>query len=93
MFGLGHEAGPEHFDCAADLGDLQRRQRFHDAELREANQGIAACLERLKRTCAEDNAAELKNLLRMQGDRSSVSVPELGGASLVSGSEYFGFGA
>jgi len=47
--------GPGHFDCDAELADLRRMQRFRDAELREANQGNAACLKRLKRTCAENS--------------------------------------
>ena len=50
--------GPEHYDCDAELADLRRMQRFCDAERREANQGNTACLERLKRTRAEDNAAD-----------------------------------
>ena len=66
VFRLGHDAkDPEHSVCAAELEDMQRMQRFRDAELREANQRDAACFVGLRRTCA----AVLENLLRMQRDR------------------------
>ena len=79
--------GPEHFDCSAQLADLRRMQRFRYAEQREANQGDAACLERLKRTSAEDCASELENLRRMQRTRANEPVAELGeGVSVGSSS-------
>ena len=53
-------------------------QRSRSAEQREGNQGGARCLERLKKTPAENCAAELENLRRMQRIRAYEPVAELG---------------
>ena len=46
----------------------------------DATQGNTACLERLKGTCAEDNAAVFEILLRMQRNRAVTSAAETEGA-------------
>ena len=55
----------EHFDCAAELEDLRRRQSVRNAEMMGANPGDEACFERWQRVYA----AQLANLRRMQSAR------------------------
>ena len=79
--------GAQAFRLCCGACNFRRMQRFRYAEQREANQGDAACLERLKRTSAEDCAAELENLRRMQRTRANEPVAELGeGVSVGSSS-------
>ena len=58
----------EHFECAAELEDLWRRQSVRNAEMVEAIPGDEACFELWQRVFA----AQLANL---REDRQSICGP------------------